>query len=305
MDTNMFRRFLAVVEHGSVNRAAQALNVSQPALSKSIQQLEEHYGVPLLHRGAQGVVPTEFGVYLMSRYRLLQNELEHLEEEMAARARDAGRSIHIGVPPGLGFVTRTLGHCIARLAASSTLSINVRIGSRHDLLSALQTGDLALLFGELGPEEGSEGLTEELLTLDEHVFAIRSDHPLGTHPAVTLDEMMSYPLAIGGGSDALERRFLALYAARQRTPSVLRSESSLFIANLLVNSDYVGLVAADTLKLGMMSGQFRLFWPVAEDGIPEQPQRRIGVTYRGADTLTFAASKLLREVRIEAGARNG
>ena len=68
------RHFLAVAEFGSVQSAARSLNISQPALSKSLRLLEEHLRTPLFDRSARGVVLTEMGQVFCRRARDIQDE---------------------------------------------------------------------------------------------------------------------------------------------------------------------------------------------------------------------------------------
>ena len=84
MDTRLLNRFVAVVELGSLNRAAQKLNLSQPALSKSIQALEETLGVDLMKRGPRGASVTAFGQSVYTYAKLIGAEMRKMEEEIGA-----------------------------------------------------------------------------------------------------------------------------------------------------------------------------------------------------------------------------
>lgn len=301
MDVDIFRRFLAVIECGSLNKAAQAVNVSQPALSKSIHQLEEHYGVLLLHRGAQGISPTEYGVFLAQRFRLMQNELTHVKEEMRTLSSQASRRLSVGAPPGLGYVSRMLVNATASLTDdNSQLSIDVRIGSRSDLLPLLRNGEIDLLFAELF-ESGDEGdLHEEPLFVDHHVLTVRAGHPLASKKNVSLCDMLVYPWAIGRDSEVISDRLTQAARAmglKREDKSTIRSESSLYISSVVANSDFIGIVTTDTLELGVLTAQFRRFWVDEASQAPSQQRRQIGVIYRSQESLTFAARAMLREVR--------
>ena len=61
MDVTLMRSFLAVVDTGAITEAAARLSITQPALSRRIQALEEHFGVALLNRGRKGVTVTDVG----------------------------------------------------------------------------------------------------------------------------------------------------------------------------------------------------------------------------------------------------
>ena len=76
MDIRAMRYFVAIVDHGSLTRAAEMVCVAQPALSQQLAALEDEFGVPLVHRGAKGVRPTEAGKTL---YRHVRNILRQVE----------------------------------------------------------------------------------------------------------------------------------------------------------------------------------------------------------------------------------
>ena len=69
LDLHQLRQALALLEHGSFVRAAAALHISQPALSRSIQALERNFGNELFLRSASGVVPTDVGRLYLERAR--------------------------------------------------------------------------------------------------------------------------------------------------------------------------------------------------------------------------------------------
>jgi DNA-binding transcriptional LysR family regulator len=299
MDIDIFRRFLAVVECGSMNKAAQTLHVSQPALSKSIQQLEDVYGVPLLHRGAQGIAPTEYGLFLVERFKLMRAELTHVDEEMRARRTASSRRLNLGAPPGMGYVSRLLVRATVALSEGrNPIALDVHIGGRGYLLPMLKSGDIDLLLAEIVAEE-QEDFEQELLFVDRHVLAVRDGHPLAGMDRVRLEDLLRFPWAIGRDSEAVARSLIAAGKAgglMTQENSLVRSESSLYISSVVANSDYVGIVTTDTLELGILSDQFRRFW-VEGDLVPPQVERRIGVLYRSEAALTHAGRAMLRELR--------
>src|ERR1700751_5144294 len=80
--------FVQVVDSSSFSAAARRLNVGQPALSKSVAQLENHLGVKLLVRTTRGLAPTEAGLNFYERARRSNEEAD--EAELAARGAGAG-----------------------------------------------------------------------------------------------------------------------------------------------------------------------------------------------------------------------
>lgn len=85
MNLNALRLFAAVVEHRGFSRAAEAVHVSQPAVSKAVRELERRAGMPLLERGGRGVRLTEAGTALYARARRIFAEERAAEEELRAR----------------------------------------------------------------------------------------------------------------------------------------------------------------------------------------------------------------------------
>ena len=97
MDSRALSAFIAVVDAGSVTRAAQRLGLAQPALSQRILKLERELGVRLLERHARGVRPTEAGSRFAERGRLLLGQLARLGEEVAAEAGTPRGRVEVGL----------------------------------------------------------------------------------------------------------------------------------------------------------------------------------------------------------------
>jgi len=139
--------FVLVIEAGSFSAAARRLNVGQPAISKSVAQLEDRLGVRLLVRSTRGLTPTEAGLNFYERARRSIEEAD--EAELAARG--AGRSL-TGKLRICAAVTFARIHLIPRLpdflARHPDLSIDVVLDDRN--IDLVQEGiDVALRFGRL------------------------------------------------------------------------------------------------------------------------------------------------------------
>jgi LysR family transcriptional regulator, regulator of abg operon len=81
MRLQSIEQFIAVVDAGSIRGAARLLNMSQPALTRALQQLEEELGVQLMHRSGKGVTPSVAGSAFLSRARVAEAELRKAAEE--------------------------------------------------------------------------------------------------------------------------------------------------------------------------------------------------------------------------------
>jgi len=96
MDLTLLRSLIAVADAGTITGAANRLNVTQPALSRRIHQLEEHLGVTLLVRGRKGVTLTPLGEVVLPEARILAERYDNLRSEVAARSRLEGGTVRIG-----------------------------------------------------------------------------------------------------------------------------------------------------------------------------------------------------------------
>jgi len=92
------RYFVAIVEHGSLTRAAEIAHVAQPALSQQLAALEAELGVALVHRGAKGVKPTEAGRTLYRHARSILKQEEMARADVKVAGADIAGNVAIGLP---------------------------------------------------------------------------------------------------------------------------------------------------------------------------------------------------------------
>ncbi|MFM0592763.1 LysR family transcriptional regulator [Paraburkholderia dilworthii] len=140
--------FIGVIEAGSFSAAARRLNVGQPAVSKSIAQLEERLGVRLLLRSTRGLTPTDAGQKFYERAKRVIEEAD--EAELAVRISGASLSGRLRVCAPVTFARlRIVPSMKAFLAAHPDLTLEVVLDDRH--IDLLEEGiDVALRMGALG-----------------------------------------------------------------------------------------------------------------------------------------------------------
>jgi LysR family nitrogen assimilation transcriptional regulator len=103
-DLKQLQLFTAVAEFGSFSRAAVALSVSQPVISRQIKALEEELGVSLLYRNGRGIVLTEAGKLLESYASAILEQASRATTELAAMRSNPRGTIVLGMPPSVGIV---------------------------------------------------------------------------------------------------------------------------------------------------------------------------------------------------------
>ncbi|MCZ8546543.1 LysR substrate-binding domain-containing protein [Mesorhizobium qingshengii] len=103
-DLRQLQLFTAVAEFGSFSRAAVALSVSQPVLSRQIKSLEESVGIALLYRNGRGIVLTEAGKLLQSYATAILEQSSRAASELGALRSNPRGAIVLGMPPSVGVV---------------------------------------------------------------------------------------------------------------------------------------------------------------------------------------------------------
>ena len=177
MRITQLRHFIAAVDAGSVRAAARRAGISQPAMTKSLQQLERGLGVRLLLRGARGVELTAEGRAFLARARVIDAELRRAHEELVAlRGGIAGGSVGFGIGPALCLaVPGALAHFRARFPDTQ---VRIVEGVRTALVGPLREETLDFIVVQDPGGAREPGLKVRPLLRPELVVAGRRGHPL-------------------------------------------------------------------------------------------------------------------------------
>ncbi len=201
MDLKQLEYFVRVAELGSFTRAAIALDVAQPALSRQVRLLEVELRQNLLARNGRGATPTEAGKLLLEHGRGILHQVERAREELGrVRGALAGR-VAIGLPPSVAKVLAVpLIREFRRRMPEATLSITE--GLSVGMQESLATGrlDIALLYNATASAD-----TEITPLLEEDLFLVeRQAKATRTAPkAVALKDIAALPLVIPSRPNAI------------------------------------------------------------------------------------------------------
>ncbi len=273
MNFNELQAFAAVSEQGSVSEAAATLFITQPAVTRRIQALENSLGVSLFDRQGKRLRLTEAGEVLLPRAKTLlaarddaTRAIDDLERTVAGRLRLA-TSHHIGLhrlAPVLKAFTR----------AYPDVSLDIRFEdseAAHDLVQS-RTCDLAVVTLDPSASTASSGqFSYELIWQDPLAFVAAPDHPLAGSTAVSLESIAGHPAVLPGLATYTGRIVADLFAARGLTLKQSMSTNYLETISMLVAaglgwsvlpvtmlSDDLVQVAADTEILYRKLGAVRL-----------------------------------------------
>ncbi|MGH7003013.1 MAG: LysR family transcriptional regulator, partial [Alphaproteobacteria bacterium] len=217
MNLRQLRHFLATVEQGSLARASRKLNLSLPALSKSIQNLEATLGVTLLERGPKGMSPTVFGTALIAHAKLVHAQVDHARREIGELKGMTRGRVSFGTGPSMALAI--VPAAVARMSERHPgVTIDVIEGYSETLCSALIDGAadfvLAPDLGVLPPRE----VRLDLLYTDHITILCRAGHPLAERPTITMRELTSVSWVLPRAPDVTRQHFDVLFQAEGLPP---------------------------------------------------------------------------------------
>ncbi len=200
IDLRSLRYLIAIVEWGTFARAAEKLGVTQPALSRSMQALEQVLGVKLLDRGKSGATPTVFGRVLIERGRELISDADAITREVALLGGSETGEIAVGAGayPAEICVGVAAGRLLARRPG---LNLRVSVGDWPDLTASVLSEELDLAICDVAGAESNPRLRVERLPQHQGLVFCRTGHPLATRKSLTLDDVRAFPMALSALPD--------------------------------------------------------------------------------------------------------
>jgi DNA-binding transcriptional LysR family regulator len=258
METRALEHLLALGEHRHFGRAAKALGVTQPALSKSIQRLEKVLGAQLLDRSRRGVVPTAIGAQVIERARPLVGHVADLQREVdLLRGRSIGR-LAIGVGPAMAesFVTTA----VARLATHyPRAQIKVRVDHWSQLSHWLKHGEIDLFVADITQAVRDVDLQAVPLRREQMLWFCRREHPLAASRRLTRKDLLAHPLATPKMPEWARRWFAEAADPdapfdHDRTFSAVECESYAMLKRVVLASDCISAALASTISGELQAG---------------------------------------------------
>ena len=179
------RAFLIVIEEGSLNRAAARMRLSQPALSRQMQALEQEVGGRLFERTPSGVKPTDLAHTLAGRMRGVLADYDSALAEIRRLARGERDQLRIGYLASAAQIYLNPA-LIALRKAHPKIEVKLLDLSPGEQLAALRRGEIDVaVIGQEGCAARSDFYTRKLVTLPV-LAAIPADHPLATRMEIDL-----------------------------------------------------------------------------------------------------------------------
>lgn len=260
IDLRKLRHVVETARFENVTRAAEALYITQSALTRSLADVEAELGTPLFVRLPRGVRLTEQGRRFVERARVIIGDVDDLLADIADhRGLHAGR-LRIGVcPPGY---QRFIARAIAALAAERPgLRIEITTGATDDLVPRLTTGDLDGVVGHRGWLKRWPDLKLTTLAAFHSAFTVRRDHPLTRQSIVTERDILACPMIIPATVEPLQTDLATLYARNglpPLNPHYVCDDMDV-IQDLIDHTDACAPLISQNPEFGKLRARFHLF----------------------------------------------
>ncbi len=291
LDWRRVRQFLFAYERRSIGQAAGELNVTQPALSKSLRSLEQDLGVLLFERTPLGVVPTVFGDALALHAKAIQAELRSALTQIEYMRGAVRGHVVVGIGPSMATNLMPLAS-LRLLAERPGIKLTVREGMADDLIGALRRGEIDLALGAW-PLMREQDLALEVIFRDDLMVFAGAGHPL-VGVECSLGGLADYPWALPPPTQLWRRRLDEAFLSRGLPPvaAAVESNSSNYLKALLAHNRFLTFLPRQSL---LRQEQMGLVKPL---NVPELAvETDVVMTYRERAVLSPAARMLMAHLR--------
>lgn len=245
----------AIAEEGNIHRAAQALNVSQPAASKLLKDLEDGLAVQLFERLPRGMRPTWYGETLVRHARIALASLREAGQDIDAIREGRLGEVRVGAitGPALSLLPVALA-TVSR--EQPDLRVQLQVESSDVLIESLAQGKLDIMVGRLFERHDKSALHYEKVG-DEPVCAVaRPDHPLLDARELTLARLQESQWIVPPRGSVLRHRFELMFggAGLDAPRHIIETTALLFITRMLQGSDFLAVVPTDVGRYYAESG---------------------------------------------------
>ncbi|MFL9828638.1 LysR family transcriptional regulator [Rhodoplanes sp. SY1] len=284
---------LAVARHGSISGAAEAVNMSQPALSQSIALLEREVGVKVLERGRQGARLNDFGDALVFYAQALESLLGRAGEEIRMRSLGLEGTLALGITPvtAVDLVPR----CLELLMRESpNIAIKVIDGLDQEITEMLRTRQLDVLVRRLGIAPQYTDIEEEPLFGVDWSLIAAPDHPLAQRASVRLRDLADVQWVLPAGGSAFRQQMELVFTSVGQAWPVrgISTNSILAIKAIVMNSACVSVISPRLVEVEAAAGRLKVI-PLEDVG----PPRPVGLVWRRGEKLSPVAARFAKILR--------
>ncbi len=255
MDLRQLRHFVEVFERKNLSKAAEAIPLSQPALTRSMKTLEDQLGVSLFDRHARGATPTAAGERLYHHAKSILAECARAQRDASQPIGELSGMVSIGI--GALFATRIFDEMISKFCKEyPKVKVEVRQGYYEELIALLDLGQIEVAFINFPLLSLPESMDfEPLLQIRTSVF-VAADHPAAKNENPTMESLRDYMwsnLDQSHSTEVLDSLFISEGVAAP-APSV-KANSLTLMKSLVMSGDFIGLLPHHLFRDEIKSGE--------------------------------------------------
>ncbi|ELK3236533.1 LysR family transcriptional regulator [Salmonella enterica] len=284
--------FVAVAQQGTLGRAAETLNLSQPALSKTLNELEQLTGTRLFERGRLGAQLTVPGEQFLTHAVKVLDALNTAGQALNRKEDASADVVRVGALPtaALGILPAAIGQFHQQ---QKSTSLQVATMNNTMLLAGLKSDEIDLGIGRMSDPELMGGLNYELLFLESLKLVVRPGHPL-LQETITLSRVMEWPVVVSPKGTVPRQNAEALLQSQgcKMPAGCIETLSASLSRQLTVDYDYVWFVPSGAVKEDLRQATLvSLPVPTQSAGEP------IGILTRVDIPLSTGAQMLIAAIR--------
>lgn len=298
LDFRQLKYLLTIAREGSFSRAAVALQMSQPALSTSISQLERKLGTSILTRGRHGARLTPAGELLARNAEIIEVQMRRAGEELRHHSLSAEGPLVIGITPvaGAELVPKALAQ-LRRKIPNAAVSVLEMVFS--EAVPALLAGRIDLMVGPVGVYPAVPGVADEPLATDPFSIVVGAGHPLSSRRRLSLRQIGQVHWVLPNDQSAFHRQIESLFVVAGLgwpTPATLTNSMSA-IKSIVMYGDGLSIMPRQLVAIERRAGLLKCI-KLAEAGAT----RSLGLSRAAERKLSPLAETFAHIVR--ACARN-
>ena len=291
MDMRDLRYFQLVAELGHIGKAAERAHRTQPAITKSIQRLEQELGAALFDRARRKLSLTAVGRLLQSRATVLLRDMDELQRDLEAAA--LGESGHVRLGVATTAADLLLSPLLTGLMADSPdVTLELEVGMHDSLTAALAAHQLDLIVAPSTHVE--DGLAFERVLTDEVVVVADRGHPLARRRTLELADLVPYRWVLPSRSVEARRWLESRFAARglPKPKAQVEANSISLTPGMIFGTPLLSFVSRRNLALEPLVSRLR------ELRLPGHVmQRDFGILQRADIELSPAAKAVRRQLQ--------
>jgi len=239
----------AIGEEGNIHKAAELLDMSQPAASRLLSDLEEIIGSQLFDRLPRGVRANWYGQTMIRHARIALGSLSDASHEI--ELLKAGQTGHVNLGaisgPAISFVPRAIASVVSEYPL---IRIQLHVDSSDQLLEALQNSKIEVMVGRLLERHDSSNFEYKPLADEPVCAAVRKGHPLLERSDIQMGELATASWIVPPVGSILRHRFDLMFreAGHHSPKQIIEAASPMVVTRLLEETNHLAVIARDVAE---------------------------------------------------------